>query len=136
MISIYDLIDDLENWSTLYCAGRLQKPVKFIRSDARVELAQQSNLRNALQVALLIHPSKDSKISESELYKTIARISYLGDFRMRVFGENPRKISNIVDSQFEDFRRLYSPIMNDIENVSRIGDDTIEVFFYQLFFCD
>ncbi|KAJ0389251.1 hypothetical protein P43SY_011529 [Pythium insidiosum] len=36
----------------------------------------------------------------------IAGISYLGDFRM-TFGENPRKIRNIVEGNYDAFRAVY-----------------------------
>ena len=36
----------------------------------------------------------------------IAGISYLGDFRM-TFGENPKKVRNIVDGNFKAFQELY-----------------------------
>jgi hypothetical protein len=38
--------------------------------------------------------------------KKIAGISYLGDFRM-TFGENPKKVRNIVDGNLKSFRELY-----------------------------
>lgn len=39
-------------------------------------------------------------------FQRIAGISYLGDFRM-TFGENPKKVRNIVDGNFSAFQQLY-----------------------------
>lgn len=67
---------DLLNWETLYLAGRMHKPVKILKDDARVRLAQQVNLASALRTALLLLP-KD--FTEEELYLTISSISYKGN---------------------------------------------------------
>lgn len=41
-----------------------------------------------------------------QMAQRIAGISYLGDFRM-TFGENPKKVRNIVEGNFTEFRALY-----------------------------
>ena len=45
-----------------------------------------------------------------ELYLTIAGLSYTGDFRM-VFGENPHKVSNIVNASMHELHGLYAPVL-------------------------
>lgn len=45
------------------------------------------------------------------LGQRIAGISYLGDFRM-TFGENPKKVRNIVDGNFDAFREIYRGKIN------------------------
>lgn len=72
-------MSDLTNWNTFYLAGRLQKPTVVIRDDARVYLANQNNLRNAVCIALLNLPQQ---FSEEDLFLEIAGLSYKGDFRM------------------------------------------------------
>lgn len=37
---------------------------------------------------------------------------------MSLGSENPRKISNIVDNQMSNFRQLYSPLVEDLPNVT------------------
>lgn len=119
VVTMDTMIDDLCNWSTLYLAGRLHKPVKILRDEPRLRFVNQANLLSALRTALLLLPEK---FTELQLYTMIAGVSYMGDPRMR-FGENPMKVSNIVNNQFLQFRQLYSPLMDDLPNLSLISSD-------------
>lgn len=117
VVSLDTICKDLSEWDTLYLAGRLQKPVKILRDDPKVRLANQINLVSAVRTALLMLPEK---FSEMELYEKIAGISYLGDPRMNAYvgGENPRKVSNIVKNQLPNFRQLYVPLVDNLPNVN------------------
>lgn len=114
VVNLDTLCKDLSEWDTLYLAGRLHKPVKILRDDARVRLANQMNLLSALRTALLLLPPT---FTERELYNTIASISYLGDLRMTLPTENPRKVDNIVGHNLPNFRRLYAPLVETLPNV-------------------
>ncbi|KAL1893368.1 Mitochondrial translocator assembly and maintenance protein 41 [Sporothrix stenoceras] len=113
VVNLDTLCTDLSEWQTLYLAGRLHKPVKILRDDARVRLANQINLLSALRTALLLLPPE---FTERELYSTIAAISYLGDPRMSLPTENPQKVANIVDHNMSNFRRLYAPLIETLPN--------------------
>lgn len=113
VVNLDTLCTDLSEWQTLYLAGRLHKPVKILRDDARVRLANQINLLSALRTALLLLPPD---FTEQELYSTIAAISYLGDPRMSLPTENPQKVANIVDNNMSNFRRLYAPLIETLPN--------------------
>ena len=115
VVNLDTLCKDLSEWDTLYLAGRLQKPVKILRDDPRVRLANQMNLLSAVRTALLLLPEK---FSEQDLYNTIAGISYLGDLRMSLPTENQNKVANIVNHQLPNFRRLYAPLILNLPNVS------------------
>ena len=115
VVNLDTLCTDLSEWTTLYLAGRLQKPVKILRDDPRVRFANQINLLSALRTALLLLPEK---FTEKDLYSTIASISYMGDPRMSLPTENPQKVSNIVAHQLPNFRRLYAPLIDNLPNVS------------------
>jgi len=115
VVNIDTLCRDLTEWDTLYLAGRLHKPVKILRDDARVRLANQMNLLSALRTALLLLPPT---FTERELYSTIAGISYLGDPRMRLPTEDPAKVANIVGHNAPNFRRLYAPLVETLPNVA------------------
>lgn len=103
VITIDDLLTDLGRWTSLYIAGRLQKPVLTIKPDSRVEEGIQKNLGYALNVALLLLPER---FTEEQLFMTIASFSYLGDSRMQ-FGVEEGKIERIVKGNFDRFRALY-----------------------------
>nr|POE62880.1 phosphatidate cytidylyltransferase, mitochondrial [Quercus suber] len=116
VVNLDTLARDLSEWDTLYLAGRLQKPVKILRDDPRIRLANQVNLISALRTALLMLPEK---FTERQLYERIAGLSYLGDPRMNQYiaSENPNKVSNIVGAQLPGFRQLYVPLIHNLPNV-------------------
>ncbi|KAL2177672.1 mitochondrial matrix Mmp37-domain-containing protein [Thermothelomyces heterothallicus CBS 202.75] len=115
VVQLNTLEKDLTQWDTLYLAGRLHKPVKILRDDPKIRLANQMNLLSALRTALLLLPPN---FTEEELYGTIAGISYLGDPRMALPTENPRKVKNIVGNNMANFRRLYLPLIETLPNVA------------------
>lgn len=116
VVNLDTLCTDLSEWSTLYLAGRLQKPVKILRDDPRVRLANQVNLISAVRTALLTLPEQ---FTERQLYERIAGLSYMGDPRMisSLGGENPKKVSNIVGAQLPSFRQLYVPLIENLPNL-------------------
>ncbi|KAI9683545.1 MAG: Mitochondrial translocator assembly and maintenance protein 41, partial [Bogoriella megaspora] len=115
VVNLDTISRDLSEWDTLYLAGRLQKPVKILRDDPGVRLANQVNLISAVRAALLM---LGESFTERELYTAIAGISYLGDPRMALPAENPRKVANIVSAQSTNFRQLYTPLIDNLPNVS------------------
>ncbi|PWY88583.1 MMP37-like protein [Aspergillus sclerotioniger CBS 115572] len=115
VVNLDTLCRDLSQWDTLYLAGRLQKPVKILRDHPKVRLANQINLLSAVRVALLLLPAE---FTEFQLYSTIASMSYMGDLRMALPAEDPRKVNNIVSSQMANFRRLYAPLIENLPNVT------------------
>jgi translocator assembly and maintenance protein 41 len=115
VVNLDTLCRDLSEWDTLYLAGRLQKPVKILRDNPSVRLANQVNLISAVRTALLLLPPD---FTEEDLYSTIAGISYMGDPRMTIGGDDPRKVHNIVHGQLANFRRLYAPLVDSLPNIS------------------
>ena len=115
VVNLDTLCRDLSEWDTLYLAGRLQKPVKILRDNPSVRVANQINLISAVRTALLLLPPD---FTEQDLYATIAGISYMGDPRMSVGGDDPRKVHNIVSGQLANFRRLYAPLIDNLPNIS------------------
>ena len=132
VISHSALVDDLQNWSSFYISGRMQKPVAMIdgfgihgrtirasgitteMEDDKLFNASQQNLQCALAAALLTLPEK---FSEQTLYETIAGLSYAGDFRMSI-AENPEKVKNIVRNGGSParFQHLYRRAMENISH--------------------
>lgn len=79
---MHHLLRDLEEWETMYLAGRLHKPVKVLREEAKVHLASQENLKNAVKVALLMLPDK---FTERELFLKISGMSYRGKLEINIW---------------------------------------------------
>ena len=115
VVNLDTLCKDLSEWNTLYIAGRLQKPVKILRDNPSVRLANQVNLISAVRTALLL---LGDEFTEHDLYSTIAGISYMGDPRMSVGGDDPHKVNNIVSNQISNFRRLYAPLIDNLPNIT------------------
>ncbi|KAF8627371.1 hypothetical protein AX17_006186 [Amanita inopinata Kibby_2008] len=112
--TVDNLCSDLLNWRTLYLAGRMHKPLRIIKDDARVRLTQQVNLTSAVRAALLTLPDE---FSETQLFERIAGISYSGDPRMMLPAENRGKVVNIVRKQGAQFRELYHRLVVGLPGV-------------------
>jgi len=112
--TVDNLCSDLLNWNTLYLAGRMHKPLRIIKDDARVRLTQQVNLTSAVRAALLTLPDN---FSEIELFERIARISYIGDPRMVLPAEDRGKVGNIVRRQGPQFKELYHRLVVGLPGV-------------------
>ena len=112
IVSVEQLIDDLNHWRSLYISGRLHKPVRILgmSKDQQLALALRTNLRHAATTALLCLPVT---FSEIEFYLQVACLSYMGDFRM-TFGEDKNKVDNIVFSNIASFRDLYSHVLDNL----------------------
>ena len=118
------LCADLLNWRTLYLAGRMHKPIRIIRDDARVRLTQQVNLTSALRTALLTLPAQ---FTQRDLFTAIAGISYSGDPRMVLPAENRRKVANMVERQEGQFHELYWRLAQGLPGVRwRMDSQMIE----------
>jgi translocator assembly and maintenance protein 41 len=119
--SVDNLCSDLLNWNSLYLAGRMHKPLRIIKDDPRVRLTQQVNLTSAVRAALLTLPAE---FSEKQLFETIAGISYSGDPRMVLPGENRGKVGNIVSKQGPQFRELYYRLVTGLPSVHWPAEST------------
>ncbi len=110
VINRSSLIADLLDWECLYAAGRLQKPVRFVEKDSsardhELNLGLRMNLKNALHTAMLLLPER---FTEERLYHTLCGLSYTGDFRMVVGGEDKDKVSKIASGSLPHLQELYS----------------------------
>jgi translocator assembly and maintenance protein 41 len=117
VVQLDDLLKDLTQWEHLYLAGRLHKPtLPIIPPPDEFFQGQQLNLKAAVAAALLLISgdqtatnNKECQVSWSTFYSRIASLSYTGDFRMRVGGEDPLKITKLVDApgQLQRFHAMY-----------------------------
>lgn len=114
VVSMTRLLRELATWEHFYLAGRLQKPVKVLKNDLRVQYWNQLNLRAAATLAKYSLLKNNTTFDELQFYKKIASLSYIGDIRYTLGGENPKKVSNIVEKNLDNFRLYYQPIFKDV----------------------
>jgi len=131
----YDrLLEDMVSWTDLYGAGRLHKPVSIIKGSLDAELAMTTNRQHAVNVALLLLPDK---FTDLELFSEIAAISYKGDARLLVGGENPKKIQNLVAPNLSSYRLIYSDIVKKMMsteqsfNIREVGTSSNGLVSYE-----
>lgn len=120
VLSSKHLVRDLNDWTDLYVAGRLHKPIQILipPNSQSITDALDRNLRSAIVAACLLLPQK---FSYFDLFYHIAKLSYSGDFRM-IFGENKDKVKNIVQPQLESFIDLYKPHLKQFSFCLQIPD--------------
>jgi translocator assembly and maintenance protein 41 len=118
VIDIKDLLLDLNEWETLYVAGRLQKPVLMLnpvsdevsngnKENIEMEQALDANYERALRTALIFLQSDgNSPFSANQLCEEIVGLSYGGDVRVGV-AESPTKIRDIAAGSFNELCRIY-----------------------------
>ena len=123
-----DLETDLTQWESLYLAGRLHKPtLPIISNDDSILQAQAKNLNAATAAALLLSQEQDSNsLSWLSLYRQIAGLSYTGDFRMQVGGEDPQKLNKLVQApgQLQRFHGLYRPVLESYETAGVLSQSS------------
>jgi len=131
---------DLTEWDSLYCAGRMQKPILPLdmslfspstkMDDSCFEKVmnwQECNLRHALSTSLLLqNPSsfRDSNsFALSTIFQTIAGLSYIGDPRLTAGAEDPDKIRKLVHSngQLDRFVDMFSDELNNLQHLGVVS---------------
>ena len=126
VVQTEDLVDDLTNWRWLYLAGRMQKPtvnVDGLEECNRIALAQTQNLDMALAASLLLlggRPNSAQTVDLTSLFEQIAGLSYAGDPRMDVGGEDPDKVSKLVRSNGQE-GRFYDLYRQSMANLQQMG---------------
>ena len=105
----------------MYASGRLHKPVHIMKMSPNIQIAIQENRKNALCATLLLLPKV---FSEYELFLGIASLSYIGDPRM-LYGENPKKVINLVSPIVHIYRESYKNIINDFQSQRGNSSDTM-----------
>ena len=124
VISTDDMIEDLTQWKYLYLAGRMHKPTVEIenRKHEIIAEAQHQNLLAAVSASILLHggvDDDDDSLSTTQLYNTIAGISYTGDIRMQTGAEDPNKVKKLVETpgMLGLWDNMYSTIFEDLQRL-------------------
>ena len=63
-----------------------------------------------------------------DLFLSITSLSYYGDIRMTLKAENPNKVKNIVEPNFEHFMNYYEDQINQFEKDGAIEFDGNSIF--------
>jgi translocator assembly and maintenance protein 41 len=108
------LCQDLEDWTDLYLAGRLQKPVEVIVESQEIDSRIEVNRMNALRLMVKLLPN-NVRIAEVDVYTQIAKLSYMGDVRFTLNAEQPTKAQEIVRRNFEAFKGVYRPLLSRLQ---------------------
>lgn len=125
VISVRSFYHDCTDWTHIYCAGRLHKPVIWMRSqksqhNALIDKAIKTNETASICASLLLLPMK---FSLADLSRTIAGLSYTGDIRMGV-AEHPDKITHIIDT-FHPQQTTLLDTLNNLNLPIQITKDTV-----------
>eukprot|EP00343_Euplotes_focardii_P000075 CAMPEP_0205800830 /NCGR_PEP_ID=MMETSP0205-20121125/2618_1 /ASSEMBLY_ACC=CAM_ASM_000278 /TAXON_ID=36767 /ORGANISM="Euplotes focardii, Strain TN1" /LENGTH=241 /DNA_ID=CAMNT_0053064569 /DNA_START=135 /DNA_END=857 /DNA_ORIENTATION=+ len=121
IIHYKDFLSDLVDWTEFYTSARLQKPVlPIIMNDDEniISDALEINKRNALALGLLLMPTPDFTLMD--MFLSVTKLSYMGDIRMKIKAENPNKIMNIVEPNFEKFLEYYQKWIDEFEKEGAI----------------
>jgi len=122
VIATSRLLRDLCNWSDLYLAGRLHKPVLDLRTNTTnnttnnttstftLDEGIRANHRSALFTALLLLPER---FTQRELLAAITGISYTGDVRLAVAAEDPKKVDRLVEGSRGELDTMYAPHIHE-----------------------
>ena len=110
VVSVSEMINNLNNWGNIVVAGRLHKPVRILQNSSilysdKINKALQANFLHALSMAFLLN--FEQFVPENRLFHTICSLSYIGDIRMVLGLEKKDKIQGIVDKQQVLFRKIY-----------------------------
>ncbi|KAH9795450.1 CDP-diacylglycerol synthase [Citrus sinensis] len=85
--------------------------VQILADNLDIGNANSVNLRSALSAALLLLPSK---FTQEDLFAKVCSLSYMGDLRM-LFAEDKNKVKKIVQGQFDLFKSMYNPLIQEYE---------------------
>lgn len=108
-----DLLQDLRSWETLLCSSFMMRPIKKLKTDQDIEIAQNNNLRSATAIAAILTQNGESEV---EFYKKIVRIPHYHSFSWFQLLEKEDS-EKLVKENLEKFRKLYHPIIeNNFKN--------------------
>lgn len=109
IISKESLLSSCYNRTSSYVPFRLEKPcAKIFCFSEKIEKAILYDRQMTLLLCLLLLNENEKTIRD--LITKICSISYLGDFRVKIKCEDPNKIKNLVNNQFDYFIEDYNAV--------------------------
>lgn len=116
IISKESLLSSCYDRTSSYVPFRLEKPcVEISCSDEEIHKAILYDRQVTLLLCLLL--LKEDEKTMRDLITKICSISYLGDFRVKIKCEDPNKIRNLVDNQFDYFVEDYNAVNKGYYNI-------------------
>uniref|UniRef100_A0AC35TTX8 Phosphatidate cytidylyltransferase, mitochondrial n=1 Tax=Rhabditophanes sp. KR3021 TaxID=114890 RepID=A0AC35TTX8_9BILA len=134
VISTDNILQDLLDWSWLYVAGRMQKPVlNVLMPTEKIKDAVRVNRVSALQFGLLM---VGDTFTYEDLFKQIVSLSYNGDFR-QIIGEDRDKVQKIVTGGMDRFIEIYNPLLIEDPRITVLSnkieqDNTTPAIFHRI----
>ena len=108
IISKKEFLSSCYDKTSSYVPFRLEKAIELIKCDDAIEKAIIYDHKTTLITALLMLDK--NHLTVRDLIEKICSLSYMGDFRMKIHCEDPNKVKNIVDKQFEYFKEDYDKV--------------------------
>ena len=101
------------DWWTV--KGRMQKPLRMIRSTPAVDRAILSARREALACAVSLAPRE---FTIEELLREVVGLSYRAEFRPE---NKPAKVRSILEAGRAELERIYAPLLAELPYVEPRG---------------
>jgi hypothetical protein len=108
----------VHDWWTV--KGRMQKPLRMIRSTPAVDEAILSARREALACALNLVPRE---FAMSELLRELVGLSYRAEVRPE---NKSAKVRSILDAGRAELERIYTPLLAELPYVERRGQGWLD----------
>lgn len=109
---------DLLTWNLLSFAGRMHKPTRIVEGKQGISPEMQDainkNYQSAVYMSRLLSTNLPQQQDEREfqLLKTIIRLSYEGDIRMKLGAEDQEKVNKLLKGNLIKMQALYKPFWN------------------------
>jgi hypothetical protein len=104
----------VHDWWTV--KGRMQKPLRMIRSTPAVDQAILSARREALACALNLAPRE---FTVGELLREVVGLSYRAEVRPE---NKSAKVRSILEASLAELERIYLPLLAELPYVERRGE--------------
>ena len=97
--------------------GRMQKPLKIIRSTEKIDNAIQAARREGAQWGINLTPAE---FTFAEFVFFVVKLSYIADIRPE---NKDRKVQSIIDKGKKELREIYLPLLENFGFVKKKGKD-------------
>ncbi len=100
---------------SFYVKGRMQKPLRILRSDDRIDRAIHDARAEGVRWALNLLPET---FTFEEFLETVLGLSYQTEIRPEILS---KKVRSIIDTGRNELERIYRPLLEHAPHVKREG---------------